>query len=926
MKIPKKFEDILIKNQTIHSIVLDVISSFEPIFKDNKLYFFEEYTDHGINHIEKVLESAEFIISEDSFENITPNEISVLILSIILHDLGMHVELSTFNSMLNGEYGNNRIDIIDDKTWSELWNEYLSEVKRFSTIQKRNIFGNETMPFSIPDLSNKDNLTGYDKKLIGEFIRRHHGRFAQEVSLLGLKSEKGLIEFGTNKLDKQTKQLAGILARSHSMNVRDTFMYLNDIAHDSWRNPHGINIIYLMVVLRIADYIQIDKQRVNPFLLKLKSFNSPISQLENLTHLSINSLNFNNVDKENIYVDCNPLDSEMFVKIRTLILDIQNELDKSWAILGEIYGFIPNKKPSIKFRRISSNLENKAFIGKLAYLPEKVTFKVDNNLSKLLVAPLYGNNPTFGVRELLQNAIDACSERKEIEYQRKNYSYIPEIEVSINRISEKESLFSIKDNGKGMSSDEIINYFLNVGSSFRKSMDWKKQFIDDEGKTKINRNGKFGIGVLASFLLGKEITVKTNNLLKSESFSFKASIDAQFIDIIKLQSSSDFGTNISIVIDNESREKLIDQNPSWDDNSIYWTDWYLFDDPKIIFLVDKEIIKPNNLIKDVTFYEFGAKEFEKVSWSYDVKNSHRRRYNLVACNGIIITENYNPSQFAYPEHDSEETQYYYYITPVLIRDKPSILVVDKEGVFPVKLDRNDIDCDEFPFEKELMIETSKHFIAQLLSTEVNNKQFKACNIIHSPQLIYGAEGFIINSEYFINGVRDTFRFIRLISEENQIEIDISKYKECLFDFKFDTKINLSYQENNVAPEGGGIILLSTNKYESLFKSKVKRLNRYVTDRTSIIEQDDKYTLYKIYNFEEPPILLKGVKKVDKELLNKSISIQEITCMPYKTKEGNLLNELFKKYIKNHFIIPYAIENRKKLYKEAFKELSQYLNK
>jgi molecular chaperone HtpG len=924
MKIPEKFIDILIKNQTIHSIVLDVISSFEPIFKDNKLFFFEEYTDHGINHIEKVLGSAEFIISVDSFENITPNEISILILSIILHDLGMHVELSTFNSMLNGEYDNTRIAIIDDKTWSELWNEYLSEVKRFSTIQKRNIFGDGAMHFSIPDLSNKDNLTGYDKKLIGEFIRRHHGRFAQEVSLLGLKSENGLMEFGTNKLDKQTKQLAGILARSHSMNVRDTFIYLKDIAHDSWRNPHGINIIYLMVVLRIADYIQIDNTRVNPFLLKLKSFNSPISQLENFAHLAINSLNFNNVDKENIYVDCSPADSEMFVKIRALVIDIQNELDKSWAILGEIYGFIPNNKPSIKFRRISSNLENKSFLKKLDYLPEKITFKVDNNLSKLLVAPLYGENPTFGVRELLQNSIDACSERKEIEYQRKNYNYIPEIEVSINTINEKESLFSIKDNGKGMSSDEIINYFLNVGSSFRKSMDWKKQFIDEEGKTKINRNGKFGIGVLASFLLGKEIKVETRNILKNESLSFTASLDAEFINVLKNQSNNDFGTNISIIIDNENRKKLINHQPNWDDKSISWTDWYLFDEPNISFLVDKEVFKPNNLIKDVIFYEFATKEFEKISWSYDVKDTDRSSKNLIACNGLIITEDYDSDEFLYPEHDSEETSYYSR-KPVLIKDKPSILVVDKEGVFPVKLDRNDIDCDEFPFEKELMIETSKHFIAQLLSAEVNNKQFKPCNIVHSPKLIYGAEGFIIDSEYFISGVKDNYRFVRILCEERQIETNISMYKECLFDFQFESRITLSYQEHNIAPDGGGLILLPKNKYESLFKSKVKRLNKYVTDNASIVEENEKYTLYKIYNFEEKPALLKNLKKIDKELLKIAVSIQEVTSKLYKTREGNILNELFKKYIKNQFIIPYNIDKRKLLYKEAFRELSQYLN-
>jgi len=925
MKIPKRFEEILAQNQTTHSIVLDVISSFEPIFKDNKLYFFEEYTDHGINHIEKVLESAEFIISENSFKNITANEVSILILSIILHDLGMHVELSTFNSMLSGEYDNYINDIIDEKKWCELWNEYLSEVKRFSSIQKKNIFGDESMPFSIPDLSNKDNLTGYDKKLIGEFIRRNHGRFAQEVSLLGLKSENGLVEFGTNKLDKQTKQLAGILARSHSMNVRDTFNYLNNIAHDSWRNPHGINIIYLMVIIRIADYIQIDKSRVNPFLLKLKSFNSPISQLENSTHLSINSLNFNNVDEENIYVDCNPLDSEMFVKIKTLIADIQNELDKSWAILGEVYGFIPNNKPAIKFRRISSNLDNRLFLSKLDYLPEKITFKVDNNLSKLLVAPLYGDNPTFGVRELLQNSIDACFERKEIEYQNKNYSFIPRIEVSIDRINEHQSVFTISDNGKGMSSDEIINYFLNVGGSFRKSMDWKKKFIDEEGKTRINRNGKFGIGVLASFLLGKEITVNTKNMLTDEFHSFTASIDAQFINVAKRKSDNDYGTTISITINNENRDKLLDHKPKWNDKSIKWTNWYLFDEPAINFSVDKIPLRPTSIIKDVTFFEFAATNFEKVSWRYGLKEDSGYGIDLIACNGIIITERYSSNMFSYPEYANIDNPNYAK-PPILINHKPSILIVDKEGIFPVKLDRNDIDCDEFPFEKELMTETSKHFIAQLLNTEISNNLFKSSNIIHKPKIIYGSDGFILDSEYFINGVKSDFRFVRIINEEKQIEIDISKYKNCLFDFQLETKINLTYQEYNVAPEGGGLVLIQRDKFESLFKSKVKRLNKYVTDNAIIVDENEKYILYKIYDFDYEPVLLKNLKNIDKELLNKSDSIQEVTSKTYKTREGNILNELFKKYIKNQFIIPYEISQRKEIYKEAFKELSQYLGK
>lgn len=196
MEIPKKFKDILEKNQNLYSVILDIITSFQPIFDDNKLFFFEEYTDHGIKHIESVLASAEFIITEDSFQHIKPKDVAVLILAIILHDIGMHTEYSTFIALLNGDYDAHK-SCLDIKTWRELWNEYLSEAKRFSSQQKRNVFGNEYQAYNEPDLTNKDNLTGYDKKLIGEFIRRHHARLAHEIAFNGLLGKDNKrIEFG----------------------------------------------------------------------------------------------------------------------------------------------------------------------------------------------------------------------------------------------------------------------------------------------------------------------------------------------------------------------------------------------------------------------------------------------------------------------------------------------------------------------------------------------------------------------------------------------------------------------------------------------------------------------------------------------------------------------------------------------------------
>jgi len=127
MNIPDKFKEILQKDQSLHSLVLDVVhdNSFGRILKDNKLFFFEEYTEHGIEHIEMVLKASEFLIPDESFEYIQPKEVAILILAIVLHDIGMHTEFSTFKAMIDGKYDDVRVDVLDKKTWQELWQDYL---------------------------------------------------------------------------------------------------------------------------------------------------------------------------------------------------------------------------------------------------------------------------------------------------------------------------------------------------------------------------------------------------------------------------------------------------------------------------------------------------------------------------------------------------------------------------------------------------------------------------------------------------------------------------------------------------------------------------------------------------------------------------------------------------------------------------------
>ena len=938
MKIPNKLEEIIKQDQSLHSLVLDVVNdnSFGRILKDNKLFFFEEYTEHGIEHIEMALKAAEFLIPDESFQYIQPKEVAILILAVVLHDIGMHTEFSTFKAMIDGEYNDVRVDVLDKKTWKELWVDYLSEARHWSSKKLEEVFGNLTDIPQAPDLSNKDKLTGTDKKLIGEFIRRNHARLAHEIALKEFIGND-TISFGNSQLDERDKQLVGITARSHGINIRDTFPYLKEIAQDAWQYPDGLNVVFLMVLLRIADYLQIDKTRTNEILLKLKTLNSPVSLREHKAHLSIRHIHFGTLKElELIYVECNkPEDARMYVKIQTLVKDIQHELDLSWAVLGEVYGFNPENKPKFKFRRIDTNLEQL----KLDYIPQKISFQVNNELSKLLVAPLYGDNPTYGVRELVQNSTDACKERMKIEQDNGNVDYEPLVTVSIDKTDEENYLFKIIDNGKGMTLNEIQNYFLSVGSSFRQTVEWKKEF---EGK--VSRNGRFGVGVLAAFLLGDEISVKTRSYSENITYNFRTKHDSEFVEIEKLHDNFEIGTKIEILMPFDRFAKLNEKGHKWT-NDLLWFDWYIDEKPSIKYILCGKKQTKHMFFDPAKTRTIILKNKDKIHWSYqpiqtrfdpDVQHSGGEitNWKFVACNGMIITLNSEHPDFSQDNFSS------------IIYEKPSLIIEDSQNILPLRLDRNDLDANLLPFEDELLLDISNSFIAQLLtlpniSTQVqhdDNYRYFFHNRCHI-DFCYSKNGFTLAYDYFIEKLRiKKYHLLRIITKWGRPDFlpIFQKFDNYIIYPEFDEITGeLSSWENEegyestqaslVAPESGGCILLSQKIYNSFLNNNYP--HQWSKYHFQMEWKNKKYIVFNLKhykrktNFFEEKICTSMLQKMGENIQ----SIQEIpfTYFNYR-KSGKILNQLFEKYIGDNVIIPYDMEERKKLYPLAFEELKDYM--
>jgi molecular chaperone HtpG len=952
--LPTRFEHLLKINQWLDGIVKKTLADFGEILADNKLYFFGEYTDHGIKHIESVLASSDSIITEATFnESLTVNDVAYYILAVILHDIGMHINMDGFELLINGEFDRVRIPKFDTKTWKQLWEEFVDHSKKLNGKQLKAIFGDENTIVRSPPFLKRGEINENDKKLIGEFIRINHSRLAHEIALIGFPGRHSNLVFADGIQD-DVKDLIGIIARSHGIDLRKSVDYLEfKFGKSSRRHPFNTHATYLMTLLRISDYLQIDATRTSSTLIKIKSFSSPISELEHNAHLAIDYIdNKYQEDPERIYVKASPTDSVMYLKLKKLVRDIQFEFDMSWAILGEVYGQF-SYKLEIKFRRITSNLEDIDFVNKQSYLADNFYFKANDEITKLLIAPLYGDDPKFGVRELLQNAIDACKEREEIEIKAGNLAYSPQIYISIE--NKADPVFVIFDNGIGMDANIIKNYFLNAGASYRKSLEWQKEFLDAKGNTIIRRSGRFGVGILAAFLIGFQIDVETSRLGQAIGFKFSANLQSDQINVIK-DESLEAGTRITIKINEEVKERFRPNNRDYYVRNLQWFQWFTLANPTIEYTyLNEKLTTYKNLDPDINnipieWNSIDYPGFNKILWTY----ANNYAEPSFACNGIVIPhENFNRDV----------------LDLGLVIRNPKISIFDNNAFTPISLDRNSFSSN-LPFEKELMIDIFKDYISYLLTFKnisyadensvrlINNElDYPGFSSMYYYSFTFGSnnydfdtnlnkglkqmldrllvskEGFIVDYNFFLNRIKN----------RNIIFIQSTDFAIGDKPFKLDLKhryLSFTTSKLNSIPdyisaiEGRNYdysrqyansndvnIYIKSSKFNFLFDPNKKRVSRWLQDKVKNKFESDGWTHFTIDNPKETCISGQFLK-TNKDRIN---FIREYELG--KLSEGDeILNGLLKKYIGDDVVIPYELEKRKLKFSLAFVELNRYMQK
>lgn len=917
INIPQRLHEKIKNDPISHANTLMVINNTEGLFIDRP-EFFPDYTIHGKEHINTVLEYVNHLIPEETLSQLNAKNVGILISAVVLHDLGMFLSKTSVKKLLLGERQTYKTELLDKADWKTEWKAYIAKIKRYPEEQMLYHFGVSSL-IEEPNL-NAQFLSEIDYLIIGEFLRQHHHRIAHEIADMGMPGDKDVDVFTGTTFNEKDRTAIGLIARSHGITVRETERYVTKkLGRTS--TPFGIPIYYLMTVLRIADALDVGKYRAPTPRQNLHGIEIPVSVKEWIWNQRIDETSCTWEPKHlRRYVYADPQSSSDFTQIEEWLKTVQAELDICWSIIAEKYDTHAFR---LSIHRIDSNLfedEVRADYER-RFLTKKAALNANPELIKLMIAPLYGDDPSYGIRELLQNAVDACREREYLELERGHTDYKGRILVAIDT---KTKTLTISDNGTGMNEQILLNYYLTAGASFRTSDTWKRDYTANN-KSVISRIGQFGVGVLASFLLGDTIHVQTRYIDDELGYQFQLTLEPQPLDISR--GHFEIGSSIKIHLPNSVFSTLLTSKEE-SMNTCRWNEWYIFRNPSVIYQIDgqqlfiRSLPAPQNSGESSDWYDFESTKTGHIWWSYMTDGFFYNGIRIPNCNLEMRPSFYGPR------------------LPI-----PAISIIDPSNSLRMDLARNTVL--EFPDAKNVIREQFKQFIASLLMEDFSSWSQAANMIGHcfidlgtemfDPdriEYLYSASGYSLFYGDCLAAANVTrvlhvdFRTVHesqlLLKELHQI---CPKIPVVITGAIVDTNIGdlyqpLSHPDNHFLQLSNKSCVTRIWIHRRAFSDKILYSRRYIQNNSNDSPLIGQYSLVENCDTDsntDNVFLLNELAQLHIP------SIAEIIVHPLSNLNKSFFGNMLREYLGDDIWIPYDMNKRQEKFPKAFAELRYYID-
>ena len=183
----------------------------------------------------------------------------------------------------------------------------------------------------------------------------------------------------------------------------------------------------------------------------------------------------------------------------------------------------------------------------------------------LMGRQLYGD-PALAIRELYQNALDACRWRAtRQEYRHRKYGD-PDDWTGLIRLTQSTDddgrpYIECEDNGVGMDLNTLKHVFANAGERFVYGQEFRAEqaaWAELDPPLRMVSNSQFGVGVFSYFMLADEITVTTRHQRRDgvpepQAQEVRIASSGSLFQIRSVSGLTDGGTRVRLYLSGDSR-------------------------------------------------------------------------------------------------------------------------------------------------------------------------------------------------------------------------------------------------------------------------------------------------------------------------------------------------------------------------------------
>jgi len=331
--------------------------------------------------------------------------------------------------------------------------------------------------------------------------------------------------------DEHQANIIGRICRGHRKeDLGDVGIFEPDIMY----RDCAINVPLLCSLLRIADELDLTFERAPLIVYEHVDVRDKISREEWQKHLSVSGVGLAPGDPLTIRCSAVVKNPRIHRALKSLETKINRQLED-----------LPNHLHQYNSCRKDLPRRFTAKIRAVGYEPHDFKFSLKESaiFSLLMGERLYGRKEE-SLREVLKNSVDACRARREF-LKKHGTHFDPHI---MFELSPDRRRLTVRDNGIGMSEDEIERYFARIGESYYRS----QKFL--EADLTFTPLSELGIGILSCFMMADKIAVETRT---DESDPILIEVDdiSDFF-IVRPGKMDEPGTVLTLFLKNDLGRKL----------------------------------------------------------------------------------------------------------------------------------------------------------------------------------------------------------------------------------------------------------------------------------------------------------------------------------------------------------------------------------